>query len=498
MKVSAIVSTFNAAPYLLGCLENLINQSLYRKGELEIIVIDSGSLQNEKGVVKEFQKKGYRIKYFRTEKRESLYAAWNHGIGLSEGKYLTNANTDDRHAPDCLEKLSDMLDREKDIGLVYGKLKKIFSLEEKDKNISAVECASQNFFPGSLFLHYPYGAQPMWRSCLHSNVGPFNPEYRIIGDYEFALRLVFHGITSKYVPEAKGEMLWHDHALSNQRKLTHEENQRLSTSRQSLELICKAYRHLSGNSLIKETNQTIDYLLDLSIRALCYYPQFSEGKPACNFRFHQALANKNGGHHKLTNNQALVDFILGNEISPKFLKAAKQERCKVAAHNLKVITQKKGMENFILFGTPMQFPTETELKSAPPGYLRKCKPSVEGGLAESHLFSFNMQDFYNDYLEGIKNVKWSIFTKVCIWGINEKARCLLAYLQKQKKISIDLLDTNKEVIDFKNKPVRNPDIFLQQENIQQCAFFLCMSKVHRKSVIDQIRRNHPNPIIYQV
>ena len=99
MKVSAIVSTFNAAPYLLGCLENLLNQSLYRKGELEIIVIDSGSLQNEKGVVKEFQKKGYRIKYFRTDKRESLYAAWNHGIGLSEGKYLTNANTDDRHAP---------------------------------------------------------------------------------------------------------------------------------------------------------------------------------------------------------------------------------------------------------------------------------------------------------------------------------------------------------------------------------------------------------------
>ena len=88
---------------------------------------------------------------------------------------------------------------------------------------------------------------------------------------------------------------------------------------------------------------------------------------------------------------------------------------------------------------------------------------MEGGLAESHLFSFNMEDFYNYYLEGIKNVKWSIFTKVCIWGINEKARCLLAYLQKQKKISIDLLDTNKEVIGFKNNPVRNPDIFLQQE-----------------------------------
>jgi len=110
VKVSAIVSTFNAASYLEGCLEDLINQTLYKKGELEIIVIDSGSLQHEKEVVTVFQKKGYRIRYFRTEKRESLYAAWNHGIGLSEGKYLTNANTDDRHDPDCLEKLSDILD----------------------------------------------------------------------------------------------------------------------------------------------------------------------------------------------------------------------------------------------------------------------------------------------------------------------------------------------------------------------------------------------------
>jgi len=498
VKVSAIVSTFNAASYLEGCLEDLINQTLYKKGELEIIVIDSGSLQHEKEVVKVFQKKGYRIRYFRTEKRESLYAAWNHGIGLSEGKYLTNANTDDRHDPDCLEKLSDILDREKDIGLVYGKLKKIFSLPKIDKNISTVECASQNFFPGSLFLHYPYGAQPMWRSCIHANVGRFNPEYRIIGDYEFASRLVFNGIISKYVPEAKGAMLWHDHALSNQRKLAYEEEQRLSASMQSLDFICKTYRHFTENSLIKETNQTIDYLLDLSIRALCYYPQFSGGKPACNFKFHQALANKDGEHHKLINNQALVDFILGNEISPKFLKTAKQGRCKVAAHNLKVIIEKEATKDFILFGSRIQFPTETELKSAPPGYLRKCKPAVEADFAESHLFSFNIQDFYSDYLEGIKKVKWSIFSKVCIWGINEKAACLLAYLQKQKKISIDLVDTNQKVVGFKNNPVGNPDTYLKQKNDQPCAFFLCMSKGHRKSVIDQIRRNHPNPIIYQV
>ncbi len=77
-----------------GCLEDLENQTIADK--IEIIVVDSGSEQDEESIVKEFQRKYSNIKYIRTEKRETVYEAWNRGIKSSSGKYITNANTDDR------------------------------------------------------------------------------------------------------------------------------------------------------------------------------------------------------------------------------------------------------------------------------------------------------------------------------------------------------------------------------------------------------------------
>ncbi len=50
IKVSAIVSTYNSERFLRGCLDDLTTQTLYQKSELEIIVVNSGSEQNEEKI----------------------------------------------------------------------------------------------------------------------------------------------------------------------------------------------------------------------------------------------------------------------------------------------------------------------------------------------------------------------------------------------------------------------------------------------------------------
>ncbi|MBT3666715.1 MAG: glycosyltransferase, partial [Opitutae bacterium] len=77
LKVTAIVSTFNAQHLIGGCLEDLVRQTIYAKGEMEIIVIDSGSQEEEGAIVREYQSRYDRIRYFRTEQRETLYRSWN-------------------------------------------------------------------------------------------------------------------------------------------------------------------------------------------------------------------------------------------------------------------------------------------------------------------------------------------------------------------------------------------------------------------------------------
>ena len=105
-RVSAIVSAFNSEKYIFGRLQNLIDQTLYRRKQLEIIVVDSCSQQNEGPIVKDLMQRHDHVVYVRTSKRESVYGAWNRGVRLANGNYIINANTDDRLAANALEKMS--------------------------------------------------------------------------------------------------------------------------------------------------------------------------------------------------------------------------------------------------------------------------------------------------------------------------------------------------------------------------------------------------------
>ena len=116
--VTAIVSTFKSERFLRGCLEDLEAQTIADR--LEIIVVDSHSPQNERAIVEEFQKRYSNIVYIRTQERETVYGAWNRGARAARGKYLTNANTDDRHRADALEILARKLDENPGVSLAYA------------------------------------------------------------------------------------------------------------------------------------------------------------------------------------------------------------------------------------------------------------------------------------------------------------------------------------------------------------------------------------------
>ena len=210
--VSAIVSTYNAEAFLRGKLEDLEAQSIAQ--HLEIIVVDSGSRQNERAVVEEFQCRYDNIRYLRTERRETVYQAWNRGIRMATGAFVTNANTDDRLRHDCLEILSRTLTDHPDKAIAYG-----------DMHITGRENVSfQAHLPHGFKSWPPFdrlsllelccvGPFPLWRRSLHAEIGYFDERYTSAADYEFWLRAAL-GHDFIHVPEFLGLYLLDEETVS--------------------------------------------------------------------------------------------------------------------------------------------------------------------------------------------------------------------------------------------------------------------------------------------
>jgi len=186
--VSAIVSTYNAERLIRGCLEDLEAQTIADR--LEIIVVDSGSQQNEWAIVKEFQQRYDNIVYLRTAKREGVYTAWNRGIQAASGKYITNANTDDRHKQDAFERMAAVLEARPDIALVYANVYVNKTENETFENHTRVGAYRwPDFDPVKLIYKSYIGPQPVWRKSMHEKYGYFDESFASAGDREFWLRM---------------------------------------------------------------------------------------------------------------------------------------------------------------------------------------------------------------------------------------------------------------------------------------------------------------------
>jgi glycosyltransferase involved in cell wall biosynthesis len=187
--VSAIVSTYNAAEFIRGCIEDLERQTI--ADQLEIIVIDSASPQNEGKIVRELQECYQNIRYLRTEQRETVYAAWNRAINMARGRYITNANTDDRHRRDAFELMVKTLDALPDVDLVYADVLITTLPNETFETTTTSDSYTWPAWDRAKLLDEGcfIGPQPMWRKSVHDRYGGFDASYVTSGDYEFWLRI---------------------------------------------------------------------------------------------------------------------------------------------------------------------------------------------------------------------------------------------------------------------------------------------------------------------
>lgn len=101
IKISIIVPVYNVENYIYRCLNSLINQTLR---EIEIIIVNDGTLDNSMQICKEFAKRDERIKLY-NKNNEGLGLTRNYGLERANGKYIAFVDSDDFLDNDFYEKL---------------------------------------------------------------------------------------------------------------------------------------------------------------------------------------------------------------------------------------------------------------------------------------------------------------------------------------------------------------------------------------------------------
>ncbi|MRR34214.1 glycosyltransferase [bacterium] len=368
--VSAIVSTYKSERFIRGCLEDLVNQTQYLKGQLEIIIIDSASPESEAGIIRQFRKDHPNIRYLRTPERESLYAAWNRGIEMASGTYLTNANSDDRHRRDALEVMAATLERHPEVDLVYGDCHvSTIPNETYEENDGTRLFRYPDFFAPAALLHYQFGPQPMWRKSVHAKVGCFDGSFRAAGDYDFNLRFALE-CRALHIPEPLGLYLEHESAITFKDDTMARENRRIADTYRKPDIVERLYRQ-EGVSAVSESDRA-RLFIDMGNRALEYYPPWKEGGSECNIELAVRCCEKalelQPDLPAALNNRAVAACLTGNQSDAlQMLKKAKTIDCdQTFDSNIAALSDTGDTGTLRLIPSELHLPSQRQLNMTSP------------------------------------------------------------------------------------------------------------------------------------
>lgn len=179
IKVSVIMPLFNVAKTLKRAIDSVLYQT-YKN--IELIVIDGGSVDGTQKIVKEY---GDKIAYFISEKDRGYGDALNKGIAVATGDYSIILAGDDFFIPKGIENFVKNLDGEPDVWCgnmfvlkspgIVTRFNRANSLEEL--NNYKVMAHPATFFRIKAFKKY----------------GDYNIKFKINCDTELISRMYNHG-----------------------------------------------------------------------------------------------------------------------------------------------------------------------------------------------------------------------------------------------------------------------------------------------------------------
>lgn len=240
-KVSVIVPVYNVEKYIEKCLDSLLNQTLK---DIEIIVVNDGSKDNSKEIIKEYEKNNPEKIVYLEKQNGGLSDARNFGLPYAKGEYIAFVDSDDYVELDMYEKMYELA---------------------KKENSDMVECDFYWEYPnkqkidiGQIYYNQKEMLQKArvvaWnklikRSILEESKVQFPKGYRY-EDVEFTYKLIPYLKKVSFVKEPFIHYIQRENSISNV------QNERTKEIFEVLEHVIEYYKE---KGIYKEYEQELEY-----------------------------------------------------------------------------------------------------------------------------------------------------------------------------------------------------------------------------------------------
>ncbi len=197
VKVTVIVTCYNLARFLPRALDSIIVQTFK---DWECIVVNDASPDNTIDVVQDYSLKDPRIKILTNETNQYLAGALNAGIAKAKGQYIIPIDADNELAPNSLAILSEALDRDRELMIVYGSMEIV---EEADGKRYTSSWPPETFNYSDQMQHRnQISSTAMFRKRVWQTIGGYRRRCRTAEDADFWCRATSYGFKPAKVTQA--------------------------------------------------------------------------------------------------------------------------------------------------------------------------------------------------------------------------------------------------------------------------------------------------------
>lgn len=215
VEVSIIIPSYNSANFLTDSINSVIASNFLK---FEIIVIDDGSNDNTKDIIRPFLKDG-RINYI-FQNNKGLSGARNSGIKLAKGEYLVFLDADDLILPDKLKVQSEYLCAHPEIDIVYSNSQWFVEDDFTDTRQVEFPIHEGNVFNQLIYGNFMHVNSIMVRREKVIEVGLFDELLRELEDWDLWLRMVHNGSKIGFTPSILSKVRIRKGSMtSNQNKM---------------------------------------------------------------------------------------------------------------------------------------------------------------------------------------------------------------------------------------------------------------------------------------